>query len=124
MTTLTIPLTREKLVRYAGASGDFNPIHYSDHFARQLGQESVIGHGMLTMGLAMRLVTDFAAPEKVRSCRFRFKRPVPVPDDAEGAALHLELEASDPDDMGVITCSLTARVGDDVVGSGKAEVVA
>lgn len=124
MTTLTIPVTRERLVRYAGASGDFNPIHYSDHFARQLGQESVIGHGMLTMGLAMRLVTDFAAPDKVRSCRFRFKRPVPVPDDAEGTALLLELEASEPDDAGIITCSLTARVGDDVVGSGKAEVLA
>ena len=46
---LTVRLTRETLVRYAGASGDFNPIHYSDHFARALGLDGCIAHGMLTM---------------------------------------------------------------------------
>ena len=57
--SLTVRLTREQLVRYAGASGDFNPIHYSDHFATALGLPGVIAHGMLTMGTALRVVTDW-----------------------------------------------------------------
>ena len=59
MGSLTVRLTREQLVRYAGASGDFNPIHYSDHFATALGLPGVIAHGMLTMGTALRVVTDW-----------------------------------------------------------------
>ena len=56
---LTVRFTRERLVRYAGASTDFNPIHYSDHFATQVGLPGVIAHGMLTMGAALRVVTDW-----------------------------------------------------------------
>ncbi len=125
MTTLSVPVTRQMLVRYAGASGDFNPIHFSDFHARELGQESVIAHGMLTMGLAMRLVTEHTQdPAKVKSCKFRFKRPVPVPDDADGTTLELSLEPSDPDADGLVTWTLTARVGEETVGTGQATVIA
>ena len=57
--SLTVRFTRERLVRYAGASTDFNPIHFSDHFAARMGLPGVIAHGMLTMGTALRVVTDW-----------------------------------------------------------------
>ena len=86
--TLTTRLTRGSLVRYAGVSGDFNPIHYSDFHATALGLPGVIGHGMLTMGLALRAVTDWAGdPARVRGAFVRFTRPIPVPDDEAGAEL-------------------------------------
>ena len=82
---LTVRFTRETLVRYAGASTDFNPIHYSNHYADQVGLPGVIAHGMLTMGSALRLVTDWAGdPARVRSYFVRFTKPVVVPDDADG----------------------------------------
>ena len=58
---LTVRFTRQTLVRYAGASGDFNPIHYSGFYAEQVGLPGVIGHGMLTMGSALRVVTGWVA---------------------------------------------------------------
>ena len=76
----TLHLTRESLVRYAGASGDFNPIHWSDRAASDLGLPSVIAHGMLTMGSAVALVTDWAQdPGAVVDYQTRFSRPVTVP---------------------------------------------
>ncbi len=84
----TLRFTRQTLVRYAGASGDFNPIHYSDYHARALGLDGVIAHGMLTMGSALRTVTEWAGSGAVvRSVFTRFSRPVPVPDDESGAEL-------------------------------------
>ncbi len=78
--------TRADLVRYAGASGDFNPIHYSDGAAAALGLPDVIAHGMLTMGTALRVVTDWAGdPARVRSYYVRFTKPVVVP--AEGGTV-------------------------------------
>lgn len=83
---LTVHLTRETLVRYAGASTDFNPIHYSEHFATAVGLPGVIAHGMLTMGTALRVVTDWIGdPAAVRSYGVRFVKPVPVPDGPDGA---------------------------------------
>ena len=83
--SLSVSFTREKLVRYAGASTDFNPIHYSNFYAAQVGLPGVIAHGMLTMGSALRLVTDWVGdPARVRSYFVRFTKPVVVPDDAEG----------------------------------------
>ena len=83
--SLTVRFTRETLVRYAGASTDFNPIHYSDHYATQVGLPGVIAHGMLTMGSALRVVTDWVGdPARVRSYFVRFTKPVAVPDDADG----------------------------------------
>jgi acyl dehydratase len=65
-------LTRTDLVRYAGASGDFNPIHHDEEFARAAGNPTVFGHGMLTAGFVARCVTDFVGPENLRRYKVRF----------------------------------------------------
>ena len=75
--SITATFTRETLVRYAGASTDFNPIHYSDRAASELGLPGVIAHGMLTMGTALRVVTDWCGdPARVLSYYVRFTKPV------------------------------------------------
>jgi acyl dehydratase len=79
------PVTRAHLVRYAGASGDFNPIHWSERFAVGVGLPGVIAHGMFTMALAGRAVTAWAgSADAVVDYGVRFTRPVPVPDTDEG----------------------------------------
>ena len=84
--SLTVRFTRERLVRYAGASTDFNPIHFSDHFAARMGLPGVIAHGMLTMGTALRVVTDWLGEQgTVKSYFVRFTKPIVVPDDESGA---------------------------------------
>src|SRR6185503_18683357 len=81
----SFPVTRADLVRYAGASGDFNPIHWSERFANSVGLPGVIAHGMFTMALVGRAVTTWAgAPDAVVEFSVRFSRPVPVPDTDEG----------------------------------------
>jgi acyl dehydratase len=81
----TFRVTRADLVRYAGASGDFNPIHWSERFATSVGLPGVIAHGMFTMALVGRAVTAWAgAPDAVVEFGVRFSRPVPVPDTDEG----------------------------------------
>ncbi|MDR0946086.1 MAG: MaoC family dehydratase [Bifidobacteriaceae bacterium] len=76
----TLTFTRDKLVRYAGASGDFNPIHYNDEYARSVSLPGVIVHGMLTMGAAIDVVVAWAGgPGAVVDYEVRFSRPVPVP---------------------------------------------
>ena len=65
-------LTRTDLVRYAGASGDFNPIHHDEHFAKAAGNPTVFGHGMLTAGFVARCVTDFTGVENLRRYKVRF----------------------------------------------------
>src|SRR4051794_76237 len=83
--TQTFRVTRADLVRYAGASGDFNPIHWNERFAREVGLPGVIAHGMFTMALAGRAVTTWAgAADAVVDFGVRFSRPVPVPDTDEG----------------------------------------
>jgi acyl dehydratase len=83
---LTVTLRREDLVRYAGASGDFNPIHWSDRVATGVGLPGVIAHGMFTMALAGRAVTGWTGdPAALVEYRVRFGRPVVVPDDEQGA---------------------------------------
>jgi len=78
----SFPLTRDSLVRYAGASGDFNPIHYRDDVAHSVGLPGVLAHGMLTMGLAIQPVVDWAGdPARVVDYQVRFTRPVPVDPD-------------------------------------------
>lgn len=82
-----LTLVRDTLVRYAGASGDFNPIHYRDDFAQSVGLPGVLAHGMLTMGAAGSVATDWlGAAGWVKDYQSRFTRPVPV-DVAEGAAV-------------------------------------
>lgn len=83
-------ITRADLVRYAGASGDFNPIHWNERFATTVGLPGVIAHGMLTMALASRAVTAWAgAPDAVLDVGVRFTRPVPVPDDDTGTEVEV-----------------------------------
>ena len=76
-------LTRDNLVRYAGASGDFNPIHYNDVVATSVGLPGVIAHGMLTMGTAASVVEEWAGPGNVVDFQCRFARPIPVPNPGE-----------------------------------------
>lgn len=76
-----LPVDRARLVRYAGASGDFNPIHWNERFATEVGLPGVIAHGMWTMGAAVTVVADWAGdPGAVVDYQTRFARPVPVPD--------------------------------------------
>ena len=82
----TFRVTRADLVRYAGASGDFNPIHWNERVATGVGLPGVIAHGMLTMGLAARAVTAWTGdPGTLVEYTVRFGRPVVVPDDDGGA---------------------------------------
>jgi acyl dehydratase len=75
--TVSFPaLTRTMFVKYAGASGDFNPMHHDDTIATQVGNPSVFGHGMLSMGLAARVVKDWFGPEAIRRLQVRFSRQV------------------------------------------------
>ena len=79
-------VARADLVRYAGASGDFNPIHWSDRVATSVGLPGVIAHGMFTMALAGRAVTAWSGdPTALVEYQVRFGRPVVVPDDDTGA---------------------------------------
>jgi acyl dehydratase len=81
----TYPVTRADLVRYAGASGDFNPIHWNERVATEVGLPNVIAHGMFTMALAARVVTAWAGdPGALVEYNVRFGRPVVVPDDDRG----------------------------------------
>ena len=84
------PLVRADLVRYAGASGDFNPIHWNQRVATEVGLPDVIAHGMLTMATAARSVTDWAGdPAAVIEYSVRFTRTVAVPDDGVGALVEV-----------------------------------
>jgi acyl dehydratase len=121
--SLTIRFTRERLVRYAGASTDFNPIHYSQHFAQQAGLPGVIAHGMLTMGTALRVITNWVGdPSRVTAYSARFPRLVVVPDDADG--VEVEFSASVSAVAGsLVTVSIDAiSDGQKVLGAARAEV--
>jgi acyl dehydratase len=120
----TVRVTRADLVRYAGASGDFNPIHWSDRVATGVGLPGVIAHGMLTMALAGAFVTAWAGgPAAVRGLTARFTRPVVVPDDDAGAEVELSGTVSDVTD-GVATVAITAKFdGRTVLGRASAEVL-
>lgn len=83
----TFAITRDSLVRYAGASGDFNSIHYRDDIAQSVGLSGVLAHGMLTMGLAVQPVVDWLGERGiVLEYQVRFTRPVLV-DAADGATI-------------------------------------
>ena len=82
----TIPISRADLVRYAGASGDYNTIHWNERFAKEVGLPNVIAHGMLTMALAVGPITQWAGnPGAVIDYRTRFTKPVVVPDAENGS---------------------------------------
>jgi acyl dehydratase len=119
----TFTITRADLVRYAGASGDFNVIHWNQRVAQSVGLPDVIAHGMYTMALAARVVTDWAGdPARVVEYCVRFTRPVPVPDDGTGAALEVTGKVAALLDDGRVRVDLTATHGGSKV-LGRAQAV-
>jgi acyl dehydratase len=120
---LTVRMTRATLVRYAGASGDFNPIHFSDHFATELGLPGVIAHGMLTMGSALRVVTDWIGdPARIRSYSVRFSSPVAVPDNADGVEVCYSATVTAVE-SNVVSIAIEAICDEKkVLGAARAEV--
>lgn len=121
---LRMKVTRADLVRYAGASGDFNPIHWNERVARDVGLPDVIAHGMLTMALAGRLVTEWAGdPAALVEYGVRFTRPVVVPDDDGGAELEVTGSVKQRRDDGTVVVAITARsASQTVLGKATATV--
>ena len=116
-------VTRSDLVRYAGASGDFNPIHWSDRVATSVGLPGVIAHGMYTLALAGNAVAEWAGgAERVLSFGARFTKPVVVPDDDTGTVVTVAGSVKTVED-GVATIDLTVTSADQkVLGMSKATV--
>ena len=103
-------VTRLDLVKYAGASGDFNPIHWSERIARSVGLPGVIAHGMYTMAQAGKFVADWAGdPGAVTEFGVRFSAMVPVPDDDRGAAIEVSGTVADKLGDNKVAVDLTAR---------------
>jgi len=114
-------LTRDSLVRYAGASGDFNPIHYRDDFAQSVGLDGVLAHGMLTMGAAVQVAVNWVGDAgKIIDYGVRFTKPVFV-DAADGAVLVVTGKIGEIDaENGEVRVDLTASFNETVV-LGKAQ---
>jgi acyl dehydratase len=109
-------VTRADLVRYAGASGDFNPIHWNDRVATEVGLPGVIAHGMFTMALASRVVTTWAGdPGALVEYHVRFGRPVVVPDDDAGAEVTVRGKIGALLDDGRVRVDLTVTTGGEKV---------
>jgi acyl dehydratase len=120
----TFALTRDTLVRYAGASGDFNPIHYRDDTARSVGLPGVLAHGMLTMGFAVQPVVDWLGGDsgKISDYQVRFTRPVPV--DAEsGAEVTVVAKVGVLDDDGARIDLTVTFNGETVLGKAQVRVL-
>ena len=115
-------ITRDSLVRYAGASGDFNPIHYRDDFAQKVGLPGVLAHGMLTMGLAVQVVVDFVGGSvNILDYQVRFTKPVLV-DAKDGATVTVSAKVAEiAEDGKSARIDLTA-VAAELTVLGKAQV--
>lgn len=118
------PVQRINLVMYAGASGDFNPIHWNERIATAVGLPSVIAHGMFTMAEAARAVTDWLGdPTLVDSLSVRFTSPVVVPDDDRGARISVRVTVAEMMSDGRARLTVEARDGEtDVLGQAEAIV--
>ncbi|TXH40045.1 MAG: dehydratase [Actinobacteria bacterium] len=120
----TYPVERINLVMYAGASGDFNPIHWNSRVARAAGLPDVIAHGMFTMAQAGRAVTDWVGgdPGRVESFAVRFTRPVVVPDPGR-ARIEVEVVVAEVREDGTVLLDITATCdGEAVLGAASAVV--
>lgn len=118
-------LRRVDLVRYAGASGDFNEIHWNQRFALEVGLPDVIAHGMLTMAEAVRVVTDWVGdPGAVLDYGVRFTRPMVVPDDGDGARLVVggEVKEVDAEARTVVVALTATSQGQSVLARARAVV--
>jgi acyl dehydratase len=110
---VSYPVTRLSLVKYCGASGDFNVIHWNERIARSVGLPNVIAHGMFTMAQAGRYVTDWAGPgASLVEFGVRFSSPVVVPDDDAGATIEISGVVGDKLDGNRVALALTARSGE------------
>ncbi|MBU8857151.1 MULTISPECIES: MaoC family dehydratase [unclassified Micromonospora] len=120
--TQTYRVTRADLVRYAGASGDFNRIHWSDRTATAVGLPGVIAHGMFTMALVGRAVAGWAgAPDAVVDFGVRFTRPVVVPDTDEGTEIEVSAVVKEVTDAGLTRLDITATCqGEKVLSQARA----
>ena len=118
-----VEFTRGRLVRYAGASGDFNPIHYNDAFAQSVGLDGVIAHGMLTMGVGASVVEEWAGAGNVVDFQTRFTRPIAV-DALEGVMVRVIAVVGDLDhDVKQARIDVTVTVdGAKVLGKARALV--
>ena len=118
------PITRKDLVRYAGASGDFNDIHWNGRFAVEVGLPDVIAHGMYTMAVAGRVLTDWVGdPAAVEEYFVRFAKPVAVPDDGVGALLEVTGKVSKALEGRRVQVDLTVTsAGQKVLGKATAVV--
>ena len=119
-----VAITRLDLIRYAGASGDFNVIHWNERVATSVGLPNVIAHGMFTMAQAGRIVTDWLGdPGALKEFGVRFTRPVPVPDDDRGAVLHVAATVAEKFDDHRVRLDITATCdGQGVLGRASAIV--
>ena len=122
--TQEFAIARADLVRYAGASGDFNVIHWNERVARAVGLPDVIAHGMLTMAIAGRVVTDWTGdPGAVVEYGVRFSRPVVVPDDDRGATMTVGGTVEELLEGSRVAVALTATVdGSKVLMAARAVV--
>jgi len=113
---VTYPVTRLSLIKYCGASGDFNVIHWNERIARSVGLPNVIAHGMFTMAQAGRYVTDWAGDAgALVEFGVRFSAPVVVPDDETGAPIEVSGTIEDKLDGNRVVLVLTARSGEEKV---------
>lgn len=122
--TVTVHLTRADLVRYAGASGDFNIIHWNERVAVEVGLPNVIAHGMLTMAKAANLVTEWVGdPGRVVEYGTRFGQPVVVPDTDDGATLVISAKVGKKLDDNLVRVDVDVRCGGEKVLSMARAVV-
>ena len=107
------PVTRLDLVKYAGASGDFNVIHWNERVATSVGLPNVIAHGMFTMAEAGRFASEWAGdPGAVVEFGVRFSSPVVVPDDDQGATIEISGTVEEKLDGNQVAVAITARSGE------------
>ena len=114
---VTITVRRSDLVRYAGASGDFNPIHWNARVAQGVGLPDVIAHGMFTMAAAARVLTDWVGdPARIVDYSVRFTRPVVVPDTDEGVEVRFGGKVVGRGDDGTVRVDLSAYAAEEPLG--------
>ena len=118
------PIDRLTLVKYAGASGDFNTIHWNERIATEVGLPNVIAHGMLTMATAARVVNDWVGdPGAVIEYGVRFTRPVVVPNDDQGVVVEVSAKVTELLENNQVKVAITAKFeGQTVLGRAQAIV--
>ena len=119
----TYPLTRQDLVNYAGVSGDLNPIHWDDEIAKQVGLDTAIAHGMLTMGLGGGYVTSWIGdPAAVTEYNVRFTAVVPVPNDGVGAEIIFNgrVKSVEPETKSIVIAISATTGGKKIFGRATA----